>query len=60
MANALQIKNMITGDRVYIPGLLLEKYPVLGEIVRRIRAGQQDLFPGDGSRAGNRGGGDKT
>jgi uncharacterized protein YecE (DUF72 family) len=50
MANALQIRNMITGDKVDIPDLLLEKYPVLGEIVRAIRAGQMDLFrkePGD-------------
>ena len=44
MANALQIRNMITGDKVDIPDLLLEKYPVLGEIVRAIRAGQMDLF----------------
>ena len=44
MANALQIKNMITGDKVDIPDLLLEKYPVLGEIVRAIQAGQMDLF----------------
>ncbi|HUT08711.1 MAG TPA: DUF72 domain-containing protein [Candidatus Latescibacteria bacterium] len=53
MANALQIRNMITGDKVDIPDLLLEKYPVLREIVRRIRAGQRDLFPADGSGAGD-------
>jgi len=44
MANALQIKNMITGEKVDVPGLLLEKYPVLQEIVRKIRNGQMDLF----------------
>jgi len=44
MANALQIKNMITGEKVDVPEILLEKYPVLREIVRKIRAGQMDLF----------------
>jgi uncharacterized protein YecE (DUF72 family) len=44
MANALQIRNMITGDKVDVPDLLLEKYPVLREIVRAIQAGQMDLF----------------
>jgi uncharacterized protein YecE (DUF72 family) len=60
MANALQIRNMITGDKVDIPDLLLEKYPVLREIVRRIRAGQRDLFPADESGAGRNGEGDGT
>ena len=44
MANALQIRNMITGDKVDVPDLLLEKYPVLRDIVRAIQAGQMDLF----------------
>ena len=44
MANALQIRNMITSDKVDVPDLLLEKYPVLREIVRAIQAGQMDLF----------------
>ncbi len=44
MANALQIRNMITGQKVDVPQLLLEKYPVLREIVRKIRSGQMDLF----------------
>jgi uncharacterized protein YecE (DUF72 family) len=44
MANALQIRNMITGEKVDVPDLLLEKYPVLRDIVRAIRAGQMDLF----------------
>jgi uncharacterized protein YecE (DUF72 family) len=60
LANALQIRNMISGDKVDIPDLLLEKYPVLQEIVRRIRAGQRDLFPADGSGAGKSGAGDET
>jgi len=51
MANALQIRNMITGERVDVPELLLEKYPVLGEIVRAIQAGQLDLF-GKGGGSG--------
>jgi len=44
MANALQIRNMITGEKVDIPRLLLEKYPILREIVKQIRSGQIDLF----------------
>jgi uncharacterized protein YecE (DUF72 family) len=44
MANALQIRNMISGEKVDVPDLLLEKYPVLRDIVRAIRAGQMDLF----------------
>ena len=44
MANALQIRNMISGEKVDVPELLLEKYPVLREIVRAIRAGQRNLF----------------
>jgi len=48
MANALQIRNMITGEKVDVPELMLEKYPVLREIVRAIKAGQLDLFAGEG------------
>jgi uncharacterized protein YecE (DUF72 family) len=44
MANALQIRNMITGEKVDVPEPMLEKYPVLREIVRAIQAGQRDLF----------------
>ena len=44
MANALQIRNMISGEKVDVPELLLEKYPVLREIVRAIKAGQLDLY----------------
>jgi len=57
MANALQIRNMITGEKVDVPRLLLEKYPVLREIVRAIKAGQLDLFAGNGENGpGGRGG----
>jgi uncharacterized protein YecE (DUF72 family) len=52
MANALQIRNMITGQRVDIPELLLERYPVLREIVRKIEAGQGELFPSPQGRPG--------
>jgi len=44
MANALQLKNMITGEKLNIPGSLLQKYPVLEEIVRQSAEGQLDLF----------------
>jgi uncharacterized protein YecE (DUF72 family) len=52
MANALQIRNMITGEKVDVPELMLEKYPVLRDIVRAIQGGQRDLFdrePPDGT-----------
>lgn len=60
MANALQIRNMITGKKVDVPELLLEKYPVLKEIVRRLQAGQMDLFKTDGAPDGKNGKGDET
>jgi hypothetical protein len=44
MANALQIRNMITGEKVDVPELMLEKYPILRDIVRAIKAGQRELF----------------
>ncbi len=46
LANALQIKNMTTGRKLEVPEGLLRQYPVLDEIVRRIKAGQDDLFAG--------------
>jgi uncharacterized protein YecE (DUF72 family) len=55
MANALQIRNMITGEKVDVPELLLEKYPVLREIVRKIRSGQMDLFLKKDGAAGKEG-----
>jgi len=44
MANALQIKNMITQEKLEIPTSLLKTYPVLEEIVKKIAKGQLDLF----------------
>jgi len=44
MANALQIKNMITGEKLDIPQPLLDQYPVLQEIVKKIKRRQMDLF----------------
>ncbi len=44
MANALQIKNMITEKRLDIPLELLKTYPVLEQIVKKIAKGQLDLF----------------
>ncbi len=44
MANALQIKNMITEEKLDIPLTLLKTYPVLEEIVKGISKGQLDLF----------------
>ncbi len=44
MANALQIKNLITEEKLDIPLTLLKTYPVLEEIVKGISKGQLDLF----------------
>jgi uncharacterized protein YecE (DUF72 family) len=44
MANALQIKNMITGEKLAVPNGLLKQYPILEDLVDKIRRGQLDLF----------------
>lgn len=44
LANALQIKNMITGEKLQVPATMLEKYPVLKEIAKKLEKGQIDLF----------------
>ena len=44
LANALQIKNMITNEKLEIPYLLLDQYPVLKEMVKKLKNGQLDLF----------------
>ncbi|MDD8025718.1 MAG: DUF72 domain-containing protein [Acidobacteriota bacterium] len=44
LANALQIKNMTTGRKLEVPEGLLRQYPVLEEIVRRIKTGRTNLF----------------
>ena len=44
LANALQIKNMITGEKLDIPFTLVQKYPILKEIIEKAKSGQLDLF----------------
>lgn len=44
LANALQIKNMITREKLDIPLDLLKQYPSLKEIIEKIKSGQLDLF----------------
>lgn len=44
MANALQIKNMITGDKLDVPETLLNEYPILRNLVEEIKKGQLGLF----------------
>jgi len=44
LANALQIKNLITNEKLEIPYLLLEQYPDLKDIVKKIKNGQLGLF----------------
>jgi len=44
LANALQIKNMLTGEKLEVPTPLLEQYPPLKEIVEKLKKDQLDLF----------------
>lgn len=44
LANALQIKNMVTQEKLDIPLGLLKQYPYLKKIVKKIKSGQMDLF----------------
>jgi len=44
LANALQIKNLTSGKKLEVPEELLRQYPVLEEIIERLRKGQFDLF----------------
>ncbi len=44
LANALQIKNLTSGKKLEVPEGLLKQYPILEEIIDRIRKGQLDLF----------------
>jgi len=44
LANALQLKNMITQEKLDIPFDLLKQYPALREIIKKIKSGQMDLF----------------
>lgn len=47
LANALQIKNMITGKKIDIPNSLIYQYPVLKKIIEKLKSGQLDLFGKD-------------
>jgi uncharacterized protein YecE (DUF72 family) len=47
LANALQIKNMITGEKLEVPPLLLNRYPILKDIIKKLKEGQLDLFGED-------------
>jgi uncharacterized protein YecE (DUF72 family) len=44
LANALQLKNKLSGEKLDIPRELLKSFPVLRRIVRKIERGQLDLF----------------
>ncbi|HAV40887.1 MAG TPA: hypothetical protein DCW97_00535 [Acidobacteria bacterium] len=44
LANALQIKNMLTGEKFNIPGSMMEKYPVLRELAENLAKGQKNIF----------------
>ena len=44
LANALQIKNMLTGEKFNVPATLLEKYPVLKELAENLGKGQKNIF----------------
>lgn len=35
---------MITGEKLQVPATMLEKYPVLKEIAKKLEKGQIDLF----------------
>jgi uncharacterized protein YecE (DUF72 family) len=52
VANALQIRNLLTGEKLEIPETLLKKFPALKDIVKRIQSGQLDLFAEDGGKKG--------
>jgi uncharacterized protein YecE (DUF72 family) len=47
LANALQIKNKITGQLLNIPRSMIQQYPVLMEIAEKLARGQLDLFEED-------------
>lgn len=44
LANALQIKNELTGEKLAIPLPLLNHYPILKDIAEKIKSGQFGLF----------------
>jgi len=44
LTNALQIKNKLSGEKLDVPLELLQQYPVLKTIIKKIDKGQKDLF----------------
>jgi uncharacterized protein YecE (DUF72 family) len=44
LANALQLKNLISGEKLDIPLSLVKQYPQLKTIIDKIKEGQLDLF----------------
>lgn len=44
LANALQIRNLVTGEKLDVPPLLLRQYPLLREIAAKLSREQLDLF----------------
>lgn len=45
LTNALQLRNLLTGEKIQVPPQLLEKYPVLATIAQEVSSGQGTLFP---------------
>ncbi len=44
LANTLQLKNKLSGEKLDLPLSLLKTYPALEEIISKIKQGQLDLF----------------
>jgi len=51
LANALQLKNMLTGKKFDIPKPMLANYPVLEELTEEEKFGQLGLFPKNSSES---------
>jgi len=47
MANAVQIRNLITGEKLDIPDSLVKEYPILQQIIESAKKGQLNLFSDD-------------
>lgn len=44
LANALQIKNLLTGEKLEVPLDLIKQFPVLRDLIAKLKSGQLDLF----------------
>lgn len=44
LANALQIKNLLTGEKLEVPLDLIKQFPLLRELIDKLKSGQLDLF----------------